>query len=102
MSVVDIAKQTGFSHETVRQFLRRYSIPIRQGRQTAHHITRRELVDLRQRGYTQAQIAERLGCSRSTVTERCTDTDCPDVDLQRRQHGGRYVVSRPGRHPAFR
>jgi IS30 family transposase len=101
MSVVDIAKQTGFSHETVRRFLLRYGIPIRQGRQTAHHITRRELVDLRQRGYTQAQIAEGLGCSRSTVNRGCTDTDCPDVDLQR-QHGGRYVVSRPGRHPAFR
>jgi transposase len=67
MSVVDIAKQTGFSHETVRRFLDGYGIPIRQGRQSVHHLTRRQLADLRQRGYTLPQIAEHLGCSKSTV-----------------------------------
>jgi AraC-like DNA-binding protein len=68
MSAVDIAEQTGFTDDTVARFLRRYDIPIRHGRQPVFHITRRELVDLRRQGYTQPQMAEHLGCSRSTVT----------------------------------
>jgi transposase len=68
MTIARIAEQTGFSYDTVQRFLRQDGIPIRPGRFTVrYHVDRRQLARLRRQGLTLAEIAERLGSSRSTV-----------------------------------
>ena len=67
LSLKQIARQTGFSVQTVSRYAHRYGIPIPAW---ALHIARRHLATLVGRGLPIYQIAPELGCSHTTVERR--------------------------------
>jgi lambda repressor-like predicted transcriptional regulator len=65
MTVAQIAQETGFDPSTVRGYLHRFDIELRE---TRYLITDpKQVAKLRQRGLSTKQIAETFGCSIATV-----------------------------------